>query len=93
MTPDNFSMEKARALMDRAGINVEEMVSLLPITKQTFYNWVNGNPVRDQLRYKLAIARFTLVEAALDKGLLPLPDYVTKAQRRGLLRDALAKAK
>jgi hypothetical protein len=91
-TPENFTMEMGRDLMRRAEISVEDMVALLPITKQTFYNWVRGNRVRDKLRFKLAVARFQVLERALDKGLLPLPGHVTKSQRLPLLRDAFAKA-
>jgi len=86
-------MEQARDLLDRAKITVEDMVFFLPITKQTFYNWLNGKPVRDQLRFKLTATRFQMVEAALNKELLPLPDHTPKAARRALIREAFAKAK
>lgn len=85
-------MEKARDLMERANISVEDMVSFLPITKQTFYNWFNGKPVRDQLRFKLTVNRFQMLQNALDKGLLPLPEHTPKPVRRALIREAFAKA-
>jgi len=85
MNYDDFDIARSRKLIDEAELTVEEVIPLLPITKQTYYNWLKGRPVRDQLRFRLTAVRFALLEKALRQKLLPFPAHTPKAKRPELL--------
>lgn len=93
MNYEDFNINRSRELINEAHLTVEEFIPLLPITKQTYYNWLKGKPVRDLLRYRLTAVRFALLEAAIKQGHLPLPSETPKAKRAELLTRALKSVK
>jgi len=93
MNYEDFDIQDSKPIIEAAGLTVEEVITMLPITKQTYYNWLRGRPVRDQLRYRLTAVRFALLDKAVDMELLPLPEHTPKAMRHDLIRKAMSKVK
>lgn len=93
MNYDDFDIERSREIINEAQLTVEEVIPLLPITKQTYYNWLKGRPVRDQLRFRLTAVRFALLEKALRQKYLPFPPSTPKAMRPEMLMKVMKAVK
>lgn len=79
---------------EQAGLTGSEMITLLPITRGTFYSWKRGGTVGDKLRYQLTIARCKVIAKAVEAGRLPLPADTPQGERlrmiNGILQDVKA---
>lgn len=93
MNYEDFDIKESKDIINKAQLTVDEVIRMLPITKQTYYNWLRGRTVRDQLRFRLTAVRFSLIQRAIDLGKLPLPDHTPKEMREGLIRKVMSQVK
>lgn len=82
-----------RHALERARITMEEAGELLPVTKQTLYNWRKGGAARSQFVYTQTCNKAKLIDRAVDLDILPLPDEpMGRKERIKALNTALSQA-
>jgi hypothetical protein len=76
-------------VMKKAGLSPTEMIRLLHIGRATFYNWKKGQPISDLLRYRLTMARCTVIIKATEQERLPLSEDVPQGLRMSAINQIL----
>lgn len=75
--------------LSRAGISIAEAARILPVTRVTLHNWKSGATRGDKLRLSIVAKYVALMDAAIDRGLLPLTQDVSIKERPPLIKKIL----
>lgn len=79
--------------IERADLRKAEAAKLFQVSRQTIYNWENGNPITDKFRYSVVLRICGLLNEAVRQRLLPLRPDIRGAERLPAIRRAIQAVK
>lgn len=76
--------DKLKRVAASSGLTKAELASLYDVTRQTLYNWMAGSAPRTKYLLQLADTVTEGLDAAIRRGILPLPSLNDAERRRKL---------
>lgn len=72
-----------RRVFEKSGLTKSELAYIYQVSRQTIYDWMKGDSEPKQGGIGLRFRVYTeALDTAVDKGVLPMPNNLTKEVRR-----------
>ena len=82
----NLEMQQ---ILTASEITISEVSALFHITRPTVHRWLKGTKPKQQVAYLTIASYFARLQAAVDRGDLPLSKDIKRSARKDVIRELL----